>query len=207
MSLASYADLKTAVTNWTARSDWGTGFLPSIDDLVTLFEAVANTQLKTRFQETTTTLTPDVNGQASLPADYVEWRNVVWAGSQANTIEYMEPTIFTGRWPNPPGSQGQPVQNFTIIGSKLYFGPLDSTSITFDYLGKLTALSSGVNWLFTNYPTAYLYGTLTEAYTAMQDFEKAQMWAARRDKVFQDIDMVDFRSKAHSGIRTTQVVV
>lgn len=54
MSLLTYADLKTQLTNWLARSDL-TSFY---DDWVTLFEAAANRRLRVRQMEATAILTP-----------------------------------------------------------------------------------------------------------------------------------------------------
>ena len=71
----------------------------------------------------------------------------------------------------------------------------------------VSALSGGTNWLMTNYPDVYLFGTLAEAYGFIGDFDKASMWAARRDAVFDEIDKLDFATKLPSGIRTEMVVV
>ncbi len=59
----------------------------------------------------------------------------------------------------------------------------------------------------TNYPDAYLFGMLAEAYGFVGDVDKASTWGARRDAVFDEIDKLDFASKQHSGIRTEMVVV
>jgi len=203
MSLATYSDLTTAVQNWMARSDFGVGFMPSLADLVTLFEANANTRLANRRQELTATLTPTA-GVVALPTDYLSWRNVVWNGSSPAVLDYVHPTYFSGRWVN--GAQGTPVA-FTIIGSNLYVGPLDNTSLTFDYFGTISALSAGANWLFTNYPNAYLFGTLAEGFAAIQDLEKAQIWASRRDAVYADILLLDARTRGPSRIQIDGPVV
>ena len=201
MPLTNYSDLQTQVGIFLARSD----LTANIPDFVTLFEACANRRLRTRFQENATaTLTPDSTGRATLPADYLTWRNVVWNGSQQQTLEYVNPSVLSGRFPT--GSQGDPVA-FTIEGSTLVVGPPDSSSLIFDYVAKVSALSGGTNWLMINYPDAYLFGTLAEAYGFIGDFSKASMWAARRDAVFDEIDKLDFATKLPSGIRTEMVVV
>jgi hypothetical protein len=201
MPLNNYSDLQTQVGNWLARADLSA----NIPDFVTLFEACANRRLRTRLQENATaTLTPDATGKVALPADYLAWRNVVWNGSKQQTLEYVGPNVLSGRFPS--GSQGDPVA-FTIEGNTLIVAPADSTSLIFDYIAKVSALSGGSNWLMTNYPDAYLFGTLAEAYGFVGDAEKASMWAARRDAVFDEIDKLDFATKLPSGVRTEMVVV
>jgi hypothetical protein len=201
MPLTNYSDLQTQVSNWLARADLSA----NIPDFVTLFEACANRRLRTRFQENATaTLTPDAAGKAALPADYLAWRNVVWTGSKQQTLEYVGPSVLSGRFPS--GSQGNPVA-FTIEGNTLIVAPANSISLIFDYVAKVSALSGGSNWLMTNYPDAYLFGTLAEAYGFVGDAEKAAMWAARRDAVFDEIDRLDFATKLPSGVRTETVVV
>src|SRR5229473_4782404 len=109
MPLTNYSDLQTQVANWLTRSDLAV----NIPDFVTLFEACANRRLRTRFQENATaTLTPDSTGRATLPADYLTWRNVVWNGSRQQTLEYVGPSVLSGRFPT--GSQGDILQGLLL---------------------------------------------------------------------------------------------
>lgn len=82
MAITTYSELQAAIQAWLARTD----LAANVPDFITLFEAAANRRLRVRQQETSTTLTP-TSGSASLPADYLSWRRVTWAGSPLQELE------------------------------------------------------------------------------------------------------------------------
>lgn len=194
MALATYNDLLTQVANWIARSDLTT----NIPDFVTLFEVVANRRLRTRLNETSTSLTTSA-GAVALPSDYLTWRRMTWNGSTTRTLEYVHPAYLRAAYPTLPTDVPRV---FTIEGSKIQTAPVDDTSpLTFDYFQKITALSAGNNWLMTNYPDAYLFGTLAEAYGFMKDPDNLSMWASRRDAVFDEITGLDQKTRGPSQVQ------
>lgn len=199
MALATYADLLTQVANWTARDDLTT-YIP---DFVTLFEAAANRRLRVRQMEATVPLTV-TNGQATLPADYLEWRRVTWTGTPSVELEYVHPDYLHAF--NPNSDQGTPTI-FTIEGSTLSVADLDNTALTLDYYQKIVALSGSVNWLYSTHPDIYLFGALVEAHTFTKNFEEAQIWKARRDELFMEIEKLGRRTSGPAAIRVMGTVV
>ncbi len=194
MAFSTYSDFKDAVASWLSRSD----LTAQIPDFITLFEAAAARKLQVRSMETSTTLTPDANGEVSLPSDYLSFRRVTWVGSTRVELEYVHPSLLQAYYPVTVSSIPR---IFTIEGSTLKVRPLDSTAIEFDYFAKNAAVSSSLNWLFTNYPDAYLFGTLYEAYMFQKDFDQAAPWMQRRDQVFDEISRQNFRSNAGMAIK------
>jgi hypothetical protein len=79
----------------------------------------------------------------------------------------------------------------------------DDTALTFDYFQKTPALSGALNWLYTNHPDAYLFGSLCEAnaFNKGQAFDAASLWKTRRDEVFNEIAMLDFNERQGMAIR------
>lgn len=194
MALTTYAELETAVANWLARDDLTT-YIP---DFITLFEADANLELQTRLQTTSTTLTPS-SGSVTIPSDMAEIIRVTYNGSTARDLDYVDPNIFVFNYPTSPTADPEV---YTIEGSTLKIMPIDnSTSITIGYKQKITSLASSVNWLFTNYPNLYLWGTLCEAQGFNIDFDKMQIWKSRRDEIYDKIKKKDFRSPETPTIR------
>lgn len=194
MALATYADLLTTVANYLARDDL-TAYIP---DGVTVFEAAAARRLKVRLQETTATLTP-TSGVATLPSDYLGHRRVTWTGTPIHELEYVAPPIYA-QYLNV--TAGIPTL-FTIEGTNLRVAPSDDTALTFDYFQKTPALSGTLNWLYTNHPDAYLFGTLCEmnAFNKGSAFDAASLWKTRRDEVFNEIAMLDFNEKQGMAVR------
>src|SRR5258708_7285360 len=91
MALANYADLVAAVQNWM---DWSDSVASArVPECVSLFEAYGARKLRVRQMMLTTTLTP-VAGVASLPADFIAVKNVIYTGSPVNSLEEMEDFLF-----------------------------------------------------------------------------------------------------------------
>jgi hypothetical protein len=197
MSLTNYNDLQTQVANWLARQDLN----PYIPDMITLFEAFAARKLRVRSMETTATITT-TNGVGSLPADYLGYRRVTWTGSPITDLTYVAPSIY--QFENPYNAAGIP-QLFTIEASSIKVQPVDDTGgISMLYYQKTTALSSALNWLMTNHPDAYLFGVLCEANAFKRGnsgFQEAALWKARRDEVFGEIEMAEFRERGSMSMR------
>ena len=133
MAITTYAELQTSMESWLGH----TLYTDQLPDFITVFEAAANRRLRTRYQETTATITTS-SGAGSLPSDYLAWRRVTWQGSTRVELEWIEPDYLQMSYPT--DSQGVP-QAFTIEGSTLYARPIDDTaSITIDR--KSTRLNS-----------------------------------------------------------------
>src|SRR5262249_17522619 len=157
-------------------------FSARIPEFIALFEACANRRLRVRQQEATTNLTPDANGSAALPADYLALRRVTWTGSPRGEVAYRHPFSPPAGAPSaPPGTP----RIFTIEGATLKVRPLDQTALEVNYFQKIPALAStDPNWLLTAHPDLYLFGSLVEAEMFGVNDERAPLWKARRDEIF-----------------------
>lgn len=197
MAFTTYAALNAAIADQLARGDLTT----QIPDFVTLFEADAARNLfRMRLTETSTNLTP-ASGSVALPSDYMGWRRVTWVGSSIrNDLSYVPPTVLQILYPTT--SSGTP-QVFTIEGSTLKIRPTDTSTIEFDYYAKTGALSSSLNWLFTNHPDAYFAGSLEQAYLFVKDTPNAAVWSAKKSAVFADIKLLNFREHGALTISPT----
>lgn len=196
MSLASYPDLQSSVASWLARDDL-TQYIP---DMITLFECTAMRRMRVRLMETTASIAT-TNGVGPLPNDYLGYRRVTWMGSPISELTYVGPSIFQFYNPFPVG--GVP-QYFTIEALNVKIYPSDDTGLQILYYQKSSAISSTLNWLYLNHPDAYLFGTLCEANAFMKGnsgFQNAALWKARRDEVFDEIRMSEFRERGSMVIR------
>lgn len=194
MALTTYADLQSQVANWLARDDL-TAYIP---DFITLFECSAARRLRVRLQETTTTLTPS-SGVATLPTDYLGQRRVTWTGSPIHDLGYVAPTIYSGYLESGAGIPSV----YTIEGTSLKVAPSDDTALTFVYYQKTAAISGALNWLYTAHPDVYLFGSLCEAnaFNKGKAFESAALWKSRRDEVFDEIALSEFRERPMGSVR------
>jgi hypothetical protein len=200
MTIATYADLQAAVNNWLDHSL----FTARVPEFIALFEAAANRRLRVRQMEATATLTPGSGGTVALPSDYLAWRRVTWTGQIRNELEYVHPSYFQAAYPASPTDVPR---FFTIEGSTLEITPLDQTPLQLDYFQKIPALSagpsdgSGTNWLLTAHPDLYLFGALIEAETFGANDERAPLWKARRDEIFDEIERLSNKTRGAGAIR------
>ncbi|TXH46561.1 MAG: hypothetical protein E6Q97_29285 [Desulfurellales bacterium] len=171
MALATYTDLQTSIGNWLKRDD----LAAQIPDFITLAEARFNRKLRLRAMETSVTTT--VSGQTySMPADIrkIE-RFFVTTGGREYDLLYKAP----GDMAKFSGQTGMPLY-FTTINQQAYLYPAPDAAydITMFYMTRVPALSvsNTTNWLLTNAPDVYLYGSLLQAAPYMKDDQRIAIW-------------------------------
>lgn len=120
-------------------------------------------------------------GVVALPSDYLAWRRVTWTGNPNQELEYVQPSILHAYYPNVTvsGTTGA-AQYFTIEGNNLFVRPLSGTHLEFDYYAATSALSSSLNWLFTNHVDCYWNGTLEQVYSYLKDYEQAGVYQQKK---------------------------
>jgi hypothetical protein len=201
MSIATYAELRTAVENWLDH----TLFTARVPEFIVLFEAAANRRLRVRQQEASSALTPSL-GTVALPGDYLAWRRVTWTGAPRVELQYVHPSYLQAAYPSSPADVPR---IFTIEGATLKVRPVDGAALEFDYFQKIPALSSGAdsgtNWLLAAHPDLYLFGALVEAEMFGVNDERAPVWKARRDEIFDEIEKLSNKTRGAGAIRVTGV--
>jgi hypothetical protein len=195
MSITTYAELQTAIGNWLDHSL----FTARVPEFIALFEAAANRRLRVRQQEATTNLTPDANGSATLPSDYLALRRVTWTGSPRVELQYVHPSYLQAAYPSAPADVPR---IFTVEGPTLKVRPRDSTALEVNYFQKIPALASvapqdgtQTNWLLSAHPDLYLFGSLVEAEMFGVNDGRAPIWKARRDEIFDEIDKLSNKTR------------
>jgi hypothetical protein len=194
MAITTYAELQTAIGNWLDHSL----FTARVPEFIALFEACANRRLRVRQQEISTNLTPS-NGSVALPSDYLAWRRVTWTGSTRVELEYVHPSYLQAAYPTSPADVPR---IFTVEGSTLKIRPVDATALEFDYFQKIPAIASvapadgtQTNWLLAAHPDLYLFGSLVEAEMFGVNDERAPIWKARRDEIFDEIEKLNHKTR------------
>jgi hypothetical protein len=168
MTIATYTDLQTAVSDHLARTDLA-AFVP---DFITMAENWLNYgsdnvfPLRCREMEAVTSLVP-VSGVCALPSDYIEYRRVSENTSYKRTLDYI--TLDEAERLYPDGAAGLG-ERFTIIGTSLYTYPLVSNNVNLVYYQALPPLASNTsNWLLAKSPGVYLRATLVQAAAFIHD--------------------------------------
>lgn len=186
----TYAELQTAIGDWLMRQD-----LASVaPTFIRLAEARFNREMRVRRMITTTTLTV-TDGEADLPADWLESRNVRYVDDPNRSLEYVTLEAADHLRGLQPGSTDQ----FTIRGDKLEFivDPEDGTEISLTYYAAIPALSNSAttNWLLTRWPDVYLYGALMHSAPYLKDDERVAVWAGLHDRALEELRLEDHKAQ------------
>ena len=141
-------------------------------------------------------------GIVALPTDFLGWRRVTWTGTPATELSYVHPALWATEFRSVfPLTEADPPQIFTIEGNYLKIMPPGGTPIEFDYYAKNTAISSSLNWLFTNRVDAYWNGVLEQIYTYTRDYEKAQTHQQKKAAIYDSVKKTQLREAGQLAMR------
>lgn len=194
MAIATYSDLKSTIADWLNRTDL-TAVIPSF---ISLAEAAFNKDERFRNQKSIVRATATFDEEyEALPSDYLEMLNL----TNLTTVPFTRIQFLTlnqaDEYKRSFDTSGVP-KYYSIVGSQLQLLPVPGASITAEmvYYAKIPALSDSntTNWLLTNHPDVYLYGTLIQSAPYLKDDERVAVWASLFEKAVNDMDVADDRA-------------
>ena len=198
MALTNYTTFKASIANWLNRSDLTDEIA---DDFIVLTEADFNSKLRVRKMVTQATVT--VNAEtASLPTDFLQVRDFyILSGSTKYPLRYMTPSQMDQT--KGTSTTGIP-QAYTILGDTFRFMPKPDATYTgyVNYYKKFTALSDSntTNFILTNHPAIYLYGSLFHAANFLGGYnpQQVQTWQQMYATALERLELND-REDQFSG--------
>ena len=194
MSLTNYAELQTAVAAWINRSDL-TAIIP---DFITLAESKLNRRLRTRYQEIGIVSAPITNYAYTIPTgsgvDVIAVK-YLWSDTSPNARIEQKTLDFVVE-----------NRNTATNGTARYFA-WSTTTWVFDASDtisgvayrKVSALSSGVNWLITSFPDLYLYASLEQAHIYLKDPEGALAFGGLADNLIAELNSISQADQVSGG--------
>lgn len=177
MALSTYTELKSTIANWLNRSD-----LTSViaEDFIVLAEADFNSKLRIRQMHSQTTITIDAETE-STPTGFLQARDFyILSNNNKHALNYLSPAQMDSI--KGTSMSGLPVA-YTILGSTFRFAPrpADSYSGILNFYKKFDALSATntSNYILTDHPAIYLYGSLFHASNFLGgiDPNQSQQWS------------------------------
>ena len=196
MAISNYSELQTAVANWLDRDD----LTARIPEFIALAEARFNRVLRLRSMEakyTANTVASQRN--LALPTGYIQIRNFQVNTNPLTTLSYVTPEIYDRLW---GGSTSGTPKFYTILANEVSLGPIPASvqEVEMLFYKKFDNLSGSVatNWLITNAPDIYLYGSMLEAEPFIMNDERVPLWAAALERGVSDLQEQDNKDR-HSG--------
>jgi hypothetical protein len=196
MALTIYSQLKTSIANYLNRSDL-TSVIP---DFITLAESKLNRALRLRTMQKRVSTTTTANDPfVDVPNDYLESVQFFVDSNPNAILDYVNPTEI--ELDNTRETTGKPKQ-YTIVGNEFQLNPIPDIAYTLKltYFAKIPSLSDSnvTNYLLTNYPQLYLYGSLLEAQPYILNDERIPVWMGLYNEAIQLINRDDEQGR-YSG--------
>ena len=198
MALTTYTELKTSIANWLNRTDLSSEIA---GDFIVLAEADFNAKLRIRQMEAQTTITIDAETE-TVPTGFLQTRDFyITLGTNKYALSFISPPQMDSI--KGTSSVGIPT-TYTMLGTNFRFAPKPDTSYeaTLNYFKKFDSLSSTnqTNYILTDHPAIYLYGSLFHAANFLGGFDpnQVQQWSQMYQTALERLELND-REDAYSG--------
>jgi hypothetical protein len=186
MTITNYGTLKTAIADTLNRDDV-TSVIPQF---VALAQAQFNRKIRSHRQITRGSLTIDAQFEA-LPADWLETIRMTMDANPIRVLTQISMDDLTRYRTAIDNTTDAPVY-FAHNGTDIELFPTPSTSYTGEitYYAKVAALSADgdTNWLLTNHPDVYLYGSLMHTAPYLKDDARVALWAGLLAQAMNEIE-------------------
>jgi len=173
MALSNYGELKTAIADFLNRDDL-TSVIPTF---VALAESQIARDLRHWRQERRVTTTLDERFE-NLPTDWIEGIHLYL--SDGSQIEYASVAEIGRQKVLTNDTAGKP-RLYTINSGQIEFYPApdDEYTLTMVYYARIPAfaIDADDNWLLSNYPDVYLYGSLLQSAPYLAEDARIAVWA------------------------------
>ena len=176
MSISNYTELQTAIGNWLDRTDMAA----RAPEFIALAEAQMNRRLRVR-QMVTRAEAALSSEFTDAPGDIIEPIHLTLEISESDIrfLEYMAPERLLAEKACISAVTAAEPEFYSIVGGSIQLLPTPDQSYTGEltYWAKIPALATNsTNWLLTNFPDAYLYGSLIQAGPQLASPEDIATW-------------------------------
>lgn len=196
MAITTYAELKSAIADWLNRDDLDA----VIPNFISLAEAHFNRTMRHRKMVTRSDATLDTPYFA-VPADWLENIRFQLNTNPVTPLLYVTPEQAAEERQKYNAS-GQPLF-FSMVGEQFQVVPSPDTSYDAEllYYAKIPALSDAntTNWLLTESPDVYLYGSLVQSAPYLKEDERISVWAGLYQQFVDDMMLADERARIGSS--------
>ena len=174
MTLATYAELQSAVADFLNRDDL-TAAIPSF---IRLAESRIDRELRHYKQEKRSTAELDAQYSA-MPADFLRPIRIQITDAPTGEVSPVSSAQMMQLRADRNDRVGRPVHYAITAGTlELFPTPDQAYDASLVYYGRIDALSGSntTNWLLTESPDVYLYGALLHSAPYLKDDPRIAVW-------------------------------
>ena len=171
----TYSELKTEIADFLNRDD----LTSAIPTFIKLAESQINRDIRHWKMEKRATANLD-SEYSGIPADWLETIQMHVTGNGTQPLQLVSREHMAAARAGTRDTGGIPTYYTHADGQfELYPTPGAATGIELLYYGKVPALSdsNATNWLLTDAPDVYLYGSLIHTAAYLQEDARAATWA------------------------------
>jgi hypothetical protein len=176
MTISTFTQLSTSVSNWLHRAD----LTAVVEDFIMAGEWKINRLLRIRAMEADLSVAI-ASGVAALPSDYVQLKFAYISGTPTQPLQRKTAQWIGENYPT-RSSSGKPLY-IGRQGSNFVFGPYPDSAYTVAgvYYKRLDPLSGAneTNWFTANAPDLLLYAALCEAAPYLKNDIRIAVWQAK----------------------------
>jgi hypothetical protein len=199
MALTTYTELKASLADWLNRTD----LTSAIADFISLAEAQMERQLRTRQMIVRANATFAAAAEyGTVPDDFLETKSIKLDTNPVTSLSFQTIEAMDQLSNTTYLSSGKPLY-FTVVGNQFRLLPIPDGAYTAElvYYAKLTKLSSTVatNFLLTQAPDVYLYGSLLQAAPYLQDDARISVWSSLYAAGLEQLQVADDRGSTSGG--------
>ena len=196
MAISTFAELKTAISNWIERPDLDSTRIP---EFVALGEARIYREVRIRAMEAALSDTI-ASGVISVPSDYIALKVAYVSGSPTVKLARQDADYIYRMYPT-RSSESKP-RYIAQEGGNFIFGPYPDSAYTIagTYYKRLPALSDSntTNWFTDNAPDVLLFACLVESVAFTGDQESLAVWETKYTRA-RDMINKEERNERRSG--------
>lgn len=183
MTIATYAELTTAIGTWEKRTFTAT----ETDQFILLTEAKANRKLRQDFRRrTSATINTDASGVGTLPTGFVGMTSIVQDVLGSEPLKQVSWDALITR---NPYEDSDDAGVYAIYGTTIRVAPVTDDDFIAIFSSVLTGLSGAAttNWLLTLAPDYYLFGCQAAASAYLKDYNAAAFLQAQADAILDEL--------------------
>jgi hypothetical protein len=195
MTITTSAELKTALANWSKRTD----LTARMDEFIVLAEARINRDLRVSAMEAAFVSAALASGAVTNPAGFLAWRELRYDGSPSWTLE-PRPIEWIR---NQPDLSDSPLY-FAVTNTQTVCSP-QSGNVKGTYYQSIPSLVAAANWLIAAAPDLYLFACLEQIAIYGWDDAAEQRWGGRTKALIESMNSADIGNRLNGGPLTARV--